>query len=169
MANLWNPLAPLLGEIDICAHWVLWSKFDFIQFLFKAFFNKSVLLAAFSPKILKAYSLSRGFVHIPVGVFIHSFFNITFESRGGGVRTRGNWRPKLRKMTKQKTDWNADRITLLTVKHTAYLTMMEQNKNGCASDGKGESRIRWHDKRDSKPNFGANETLHHVQNLEANY
>ncbi len=38
MANLWRSLAPLLGEIEICLHWVFCRKFNLKQLLFAAFF-----------------------------------------------------------------------------------------------------------------------------------
>ncbi len=37
--NLWRPLAPLLGKIDICAFEFFCVKFNSEQFLFKAFFD----------------------------------------------------------------------------------------------------------------------------------
>ncbi len=39
MANVWSPLSPLLGEVEICIQWVFCRKFDFGQFLFKTFFD----------------------------------------------------------------------------------------------------------------------------------
>ncbi len=39
MVNLGCPIAPLLGKINTYAHWVFCWKFNFIQFLFEAFFN----------------------------------------------------------------------------------------------------------------------------------
>ncbi len=37
--NFWSPLAPLLGTIDMCAHWLYCTKFNAQQLLFEAFFN----------------------------------------------------------------------------------------------------------------------------------
>ncbi len=37
--NFWSPLAPLLGEIEICVHLVFCGKFNYEQLLFEAFFN----------------------------------------------------------------------------------------------------------------------------------
>ncbi len=36
--NLWTPLAPLLGEIQLCVHWVFCRKFNSEQLLYEAFF-----------------------------------------------------------------------------------------------------------------------------------
>ncbi len=36
--NLWTPLAPLLGEIQLCVHWVFCRKFNSKQLLYEAFF-----------------------------------------------------------------------------------------------------------------------------------
>ncbi len=39
MANVWRPLAPLLGETKICFHWVFRRKFNSAQLLFEAVFD----------------------------------------------------------------------------------------------------------------------------------
>ncbi len=39
MVAFCGPLAPLLGEIEICIQWVFYRKFNFGQLLFKAFFD----------------------------------------------------------------------------------------------------------------------------------
>ncbi len=38
--NLLSPLAPLLGEIDICIHWPFCTKLNPEQLLFEAVFDK---------------------------------------------------------------------------------------------------------------------------------
>ncbi len=38
-SNLWSPLPPLLGYIEVCLRWVFRRKFNSAQFLFKAFFD----------------------------------------------------------------------------------------------------------------------------------
>ncbi len=48
--NLWSSLAPLLGKIDICAHWVFCRKLNSEQFLCETFFDIIDILAALSPK-----------------------------------------------------------------------------------------------------------------------
>ncbi len=39
IANLWSPLAPLLGKIEICVHWLFYIKFNSKQLLFGIFFD----------------------------------------------------------------------------------------------------------------------------------
>ncbi len=39
MANLWYSLPSFLWEIKTCAYWVFCRRFNFVQFLFQAFFN----------------------------------------------------------------------------------------------------------------------------------
>ncbi len=50
-SNLSNHLAPLLGEIDICASGLVYKKFNSEQVLFKAFFVIIGNLATFSPNV----------------------------------------------------------------------------------------------------------------------
>ncbi len=52
MANLWCPLAPLLGEIRTCAHqgFYLWNLILY-NFCLTRFSVQSLLFAAFSPKV----------------------------------------------------------------------------------------------------------------------
>ncbi len=39
MTNLWRPLAPLLGEIEICIYRIFCRKFNTVQLLFETFFD----------------------------------------------------------------------------------------------------------------------------------
>ncbi len=46
-----EPLAPLLEEIDICAHRLFYTKFNFEQLLFKAFFDAMCIFGSGEPII----------------------------------------------------------------------------------------------------------------------
>ncbi len=50
--NFWSSLAPLLEEIDICAHWLFCLQFNDQQLLFEAFLDiMRIFLAVLSPKV----------------------------------------------------------------------------------------------------------------------
>ncbi len=51
--NFSSPLAPLSREIDMCAHWLFYTKFNSQELLFEQFFDIIFNFGVFSPKLLK--------------------------------------------------------------------------------------------------------------------
>ncbi len=47
--NLWSPIAPLLEEIDICAHWVFCRKFNSEELLFETFLDINNIFGSIQP------------------------------------------------------------------------------------------------------------------------
>ncbi len=47
--NLWRPLAPLLGEMDVCAHWLVCTEFNAQQLLFEAYLDLTYVFSSMEP------------------------------------------------------------------------------------------------------------------------
>ncbi len=46
-----SPLAPLLGETDMCAHWLCCTKFNYKQLLFEPFLDVMHIFGSVEPKV----------------------------------------------------------------------------------------------------------------------
>ncbi len=95
--NLSSPRAPLLREIDMSAHWLFCTKCN-SQLLFEHFLNIIVILAAFSPKLLKFHI---GFIcnlcyHIYIITFLCSFN--TSLSKSHPLHKIANWKTRFCKL-----------------------------------------------------------------------
>ncbi len=71
--KLWSPPVPLLGEIEICVHYVFSRKFNSQQFLF----DESKGIGMRSKSSLSHNSTKSIFIQLIFSLLITSFFKIT--------------------------------------------------------------------------------------------
>ncbi len=79
--NLLIPLAPLRGEIDICAPGLFCTKFNFEQLLFKPFFEATCIFGSVEPQTRSTFP----FLHIIIFLRWESS-ELHSSTRGGGGR-----------------------------------------------------------------------------------